>query len=49
MLFIALTLMAAYPLARLDEWWVRTLREVTLLAVARLRRAKWRPMPQLRP
>ncbi len=42
-LFIALTLMAAYPLARLDEWWVRRLRDVASLAVARQRHAKWRP------
>ncbi len=43
-LLIALTLMAAYPLARLDEWWVRRLRDVASLAVARLRHAKWRPI-----
>jgi peptidoglycan/LPS O-acetylase OafA/YrhL len=47
-LFIALTLTAATPLARLDEWWVRRLRDVALLAVARLRRplpAAIRPLP----
>ena len=37
--FIALTLAAAYPLAHLDEWWVRQLREAARLAVGRLR---WR-------
>lgn len=29
-LFIALTLTAAYPLARLDEWWIRKLRDMAL-------------------
>jgi peptidoglycan/LPS O-acetylase OafA/YrhL len=38
-LFVALTLAAAYPLARLDEWWVRKLREFSLLVVARVRAA----------
>ena len=38
-LFVALTLAAAYPLARFDEWWVRKLREMTSLVVARARLA----------
>jgi len=38
-LFIALTLMAAYPLARLDEAWVRHLREMAALMLAKLQRA----------
>jgi hypothetical protein len=38
-LFVALTLAAAYPLARFDEWWVRKLREIGLLVVARVRAA----------
>jgi peptidoglycan/LPS O-acetylase OafA/YrhL len=42
-LFVALTLIAAYPLALLDEWWVRKLRDMAWLVVARLRRARWRP------
>ncbi|MFZ2156301.1 MAG: acyltransferase [Bradyrhizobium sp.] len=40
---IALTLAAAYPLAALDEWWVRKLRNIARPAVARLQRAGWRP------
>jgi peptidoglycan/LPS O-acetylase OafA/YrhL len=38
-LFIMLTLAAAYPLALVDERWVRHLREMGGLAVTRLRRA----------
>jgi peptidoglycan/LPS O-acetylase OafA/YrhL len=38
-LFIMLTLMAAYPLAHLDEAWVRSLRETAGLLVAKLQRA----------
>ena len=41
--FIALTLAAAYPLARLDEAWVRKLRDIASSAVAKLRRSGWRP------
>ena len=36
-LLIALTLAVAYPLAHLDEWWVRKLRDIAGLVVARLR------------
>jgi peptidoglycan/LPS O-acetylase OafA/YrhL len=36
-LLITLTLAAAYPLAHLDEWWVRKLRNMAGLTVARLR------------
>jgi peptidoglycan/LPS O-acetylase OafA/YrhL len=43
-LFIALTLTAATPLASLDEWWVRRLRDFVSLVIARLRRARWRPL-----
>jgi peptidoglycan/LPS O-acetylase OafA/YrhL len=43
-LFIALTLIAAYPLARLDEWWVRRLRDV-----ASLRHARWRSVVTITP
>jgi peptidoglycan/LPS O-acetylase OafA/YrhL len=39
LLFVALTLAAAYPLARFDEWWVRKLREMTSLVVTRVRAA----------
>jgi peptidoglycan/LPS O-acetylase OafA/YrhL len=39
LLFVALTLAAAYPLARFDEWWVRKLREISSLVVARVRAA----------
>jgi peptidoglycan/LPS O-acetylase OafA/YrhL len=42
-LLIALTLTAATPLARLDEWWVRRLRDIAPLVIARLRHARWRP------
>ena len=42
-LFIALTLTAAYPLARLDEWWTRKLRDIVRLVVAKLQRVRWRP------
>jgi peptidoglycan/LPS O-acetylase OafA/YrhL len=35
-LFVALTSMAAYPLARLDEWWVGKLRDIARLLVAKL-------------
>ena len=42
-LLTALTLTAAYPLARLDEWWVRRLRDIAPLAIGRLRHARWRP------
>ena len=38
-LFVALTLAAAYPLARFDEWWVRKLREMTSLVATRVRAA----------
>jgi peptidoglycan/LPS O-acetylase OafA/YrhL len=38
-LLVTLTLAAAYPLARLDEWWVRKLREFARLVLARLPRA----------
>jgi peptidoglycan/LPS O-acetylase OafA/YrhL len=48
-LFIALTLIAAYPLARLDEWWVRTLRDIASLVIARLRHARWRPVATATP
>ena len=44
LLLIALTLTAAYPLARLDEWWVRRLREIASPVIARLRHARWRPL-----
>jgi peptidoglycan/LPS O-acetylase OafA/YrhL len=37
-LFVAFTLIAAYPLAHLDEWWVRKLRDMAWLVVAKLRR-----------
>jgi len=36
-LLIALTLAVAYPLAHLDEWWVRKLRDIAGLMVAKLR------------
>ena len=39
LVFVALTLAAAYPLARFDEWWVRKLREMTSLVVTRARAA----------
>jgi peptidoglycan/LPS O-acetylase OafA/YrhL len=42
-ILIALTLMAAYPLALLDEWWVRKLRDAARPAVAGLQRRGWRP------
>jgi peptidoglycan/LPS O-acetylase OafA/YrhL len=42
-LLIALTLTAAYPLARLDEWWVRKLRDMAGLMVAKLQRVIRRP------
>jgi peptidoglycan/LPS O-acetylase OafA/YrhL len=48
-LFIALTLIAAYPLARLDEWWVRRLRDIASLVIARLRHARWRPLATATP
>ena len=38
-LFVALTLAFAYPLARFDEWWVRKLRAISLRVVARVRAA----------
>jgi peptidoglycan/LPS O-acetylase OafA/YrhL len=38
-LLVTLTLAAAYPLARLDEWWVRKLRELARLMLAMLPRA----------
>ena len=38
-LFVMLTLAAAYPLAHLDEWWVRKLREMTSLVVTSVRAA----------
>jgi peptidoglycan/LPS O-acetylase OafA/YrhL len=41
-LFIALALTAAYPLARLDEWWVRKLRDMAWLVIAKLQRVGWR-------
>jgi peptidoglycan/LPS O-acetylase OafA/YrhL len=41
-LFIALTLIFAYPLAVLDEWWVRNLRDGASWVVAMLKRARWR-------
>ncbi len=41
-LLVALTLAAAYPLARLDEWWVWKLRNIASLAVAKLPREGWR-------
>jgi peptidoglycan/LPS O-acetylase OafA/YrhL len=39
LLLVTLTLAAAYPLARLDEWWVRKLRDMAGLVLARLPRA----------
>jgi peptidoglycan/LPS O-acetylase OafA/YrhL len=42
-LLIALTLIAAYPLAHLDEWWTRKLRDIAWLVVARLQRVRWQP------
>ena len=39
-LFITLTLLAAYPLALLDEAWVRHLRDMAGLLTAKLQRAK---------
>jgi peptidoglycan/LPS O-acetylase OafA/YrhL len=42
-ILVALTLMAAYPLALLDEWWVRKLRDTVRPVAARLQRAEWRP------
>ncbi|MBI5320403.1 acyltransferase [Bradyrhizobium sp.] len=39
LLFVALTLAAAYPLARFDAWWVRKLREMTSRVVTRMRAA----------
>lgn len=42
-LLITFTLAAAYPLAHLDEWWVRKLRDMAGLMVAKLQRAIWRP------
>ncbi|MGQ0547935.1 MAG: acyltransferase family protein [Betaproteobacteria bacterium] len=39
-LFVVLTLVAAYPLARLDEWWVRKLREMAESTVTKLRNAR---------
>ncbi len=41
-LFIVLTLIAAYPLAHLDEWWVRKLHDMAGLVVAKLQRVRWR-------
>jgi peptidoglycan/LPS O-acetylase OafA/YrhL len=48
-LLIALTLTAAYPLARLDEWWVRRLRGIASLVIARLRHARRRPVATATP
>jgi len=42
-LLIVLTLVAAYPLAHLDEWWVRKLRDLAGLMVAKLQRVISRP------
>jgi peptidoglycan/LPS O-acetylase OafA/YrhL len=42
-LFIGLTLVAAYPLARLDEWWIRKLRDMVRPVIARLQRVRWQP------
>lgn len=42
-LLIALTMAAAFPLALMDEWWVRKLRDIARLAVARPQRAGGRP------
>lgn len=39
LLFVVLTLAAAYPLARLDEWWVGQLRQMTSRVVTRPRPA----------
>ncbi|MGQ0683061.1 acyltransferase family protein [Bradyrhizobium sp.] len=39
LLFVALTLAAAYPLARFDEWWVRKLHEMTSRVVTTMRAA----------
>jgi peptidoglycan/LPS O-acetylase OafA/YrhL len=39
-LFVTLTLIAAYPLAHVDEAWVRTLRRMGTAAVVRLQRAE---------
>jgi peptidoglycan/LPS O-acetylase OafA/YrhL len=39
LLFAALTLAAAYPLARFDEWWVGKLHEMTSRVVTRVRTA----------
>lgn len=39
LLFAALTLAVAYPLARFDEWWVGKLRRMTSRAVTRVRAA----------
>jgi len=41
-LLVAFTLAAAYPLAHLDEWWVRKLRDIVGLTVAKLQRVIWR-------
>jgi peptidoglycan/LPS O-acetylase OafA/YrhL len=47
--FVALTLTAAYPLAHLDEWWVRKLHDMGGLMTAKLPTARWRfgvrPLP----
>jgi peptidoglycan/LPS O-acetylase OafA/YrhL len=42
-LLISLTLAAAYPLAHLDEWWVRKLRDMNGLMVTMLQRLIARP------
>jgi peptidoglycan/LPS O-acetylase OafA/YrhL len=39
LLFVVLTVAAAYPLARFDEWWVGKLRKIDALVVTRVRAA----------
>jgi peptidoglycan/LPS O-acetylase OafA/YrhL len=41
-LFVLLTLIAAYPLARLDAWWVRKLYAMAVLATAKLQKTSQR-------
>jgi peptidoglycan/LPS O-acetylase OafA/YrhL len=42
-LLITFTLAAAHPLAHLDEWWLRKLRDIVWLVTAKLQGVRWRP------
>jgi peptidoglycan/LPS O-acetylase OafA/YrhL len=48
-LLIVLTLAAAYPLAYLDQWWVRQLRDIAWLMITKLQRVIWRPGDETAP